>query len=227
MNLAFLIAILTGLVLFFALFYLFGSLHYQEANQHRFNPVSYFPYEQFEGDNDVFLTFARIFAGAFLVAQGLAAVLLLSAEEPNAAMKSFSIIVAIFGGMEMVLLFFLLLLPARYARAHIFVVVFYFCVSVLYGVLGGTLLYGQAVYDAVLAHTLWIILMVLGFIVLALLINPRFTNWAKLHAENTSDGSKIVFRPRFFILAASEWLVLLINIVITFVLLLGLYFLHG
>jgi hypothetical protein len=227
MSLPFLITILTGLVLFFALFYLFGSIHYKEANQHRFNPVSYFPYEQFEGENDVFLTFARIFAGAFLVAHGLASVLLLSAEEPNAVTKSFSVIVAILGGMEMVLLFFLLLLPAKYARAHIFVVVFYFCVSVLYGVFGGTLLFDQAAYDATLAHTLGIILMVLGFVVLALLINPRFTTWARLHAENTSDGSKIVFRPRFFILAASEWLVLLINILITTILLLGLYFLHG
>ncbi|OPZ34519.1 MAG: hypothetical protein BWY98_01047 [Tenericutes bacterium ADurb.BinA155] len=227
MNLGFLIAVCSGLILFFILFYLFGTLHYHKAEDHRFNPLSYFPYEEFEGPNDAFLSLARIFAGAFLIAQGLSAVLLLGAEEPNATMKTFSILVAILGGMEMVLLFFLLLLPAKYARAHIFVVVFYFCISVLYGVLGGSLLYGQAVYNDALAKTLGIILMVLGFIVLALLINPRFTNWARLHAENTSDGEKIVFRPRFFILAASEWLVLILNIIMTILILLGLYFLHG
>jgi hypothetical protein len=52
-------------------------------------------------------------------------------------------------------------------------------------------------------------------------------NWARLHAENTGDGDKVIFRPKFFILAASEWAVLLINLLVSVVLVLGLYFIRN
>lgn len=227
MSLAWAVAETSALILFFALFFVFGSIHYRKENGNRFKPTSYFPYEQFMGQGDYALTLARIFSGAFLISQGLISVLILGISEPDGVIRSFSYIVAVAAAVEMILLFFLLLLPAQYTKAHIFVVVFYFCCTVLYAVMAGSYLYGQSNYNTVLSLVFGIIEWLLGFLILLLLVNPRFMNWARLHAENTGDGDKVIFRPKFFILAASEWAVLLINLLVSVVLVLGLYFIRN
>jgi len=221
MNLGLAIADLSALLLFFVLWNVFGRIHYRKAYDKHFRSFSFFPYEMFMGKSDVFLSFARIFAAGFLIAQGLSSILLLQLSEGSAILIAYVTIVGILGAAEMVLLFFLLLLPAQYSKGHIFVVVFYYCSTVLYAVTGGLFLLTRSQYQLI-GIVLAIALFTLGFGVLFLLINPKFSYWAKLHVENDKEGEVVVFRPRFFILAASEWLVMIINVLATFILILGL-----
>jgi len=221
MNLGLAIAVLSTLVISFILWNVFGRLHYRKAWDKPFRSFSFFPYELFMGKPDIFLTFARIFSAGFLLAQGLSSVLLLQLTEASAILVAYVMIVGVLGAAEMVLLFFLLLLPAKYSKGHIFVVVFYYCSTVLYAVTGGLFLLARS-QNQLLGLILAIAMFVIGFGVLFLLINPRFAYWAKLHVENDKEGEVVVFRPRFFILAASEWIVMLANIISTFLLILGL-----
>lgn len=50
----------------------------------------------------------------------------------------------------------------------------------------------------------------LGFAVL--LMSPQMGKWAELHSTMNQDGSTYCTRPKFFILAATEWFALLANV---------------
>jgi hypothetical protein len=52
----------------------------------------------------------------------------------------------------------------------------------------------------------------LGFATLLIMLNPRLRNWANMNAKTEEDGTVVIVRPRFFILAFSEWLVIFINL---------------
>ena len=45
-------------------------------------------------------------------------------------------------------------------------------------------------------------------VVLILLANPKLSNWAKMDEQINEDGSKQVIRPKYFVLAYSEWILL-------------------
>jgi len=45
----------------------------------------------------------------------------------------------------------------------------------------------------------------ISLILLILIINPKLKNWAKLDESVNSDGEKIFIRPKFFVLAFTEW----------------------
>lgn len=218
---AWLIAGLVALPVSFGLMILFGCLHYRKISDNRpYSFTSYFPYELYGEPDDIYLALCRVFTGLFLLLDGLSSIILLRLEsQPNAACVTFAILVGVFGLMQMLLLFFLFMLPARYSKAHIYIVVFFFCVSVLYGASAGIYLMNYAA-----AHPLTmgfgIAIASLALLILVLLVNPKFSYWAKLHVAEDKNGEKVVFRPRIFILAASEWLVILIDFLISFLLLL-------
>ena len=68
-----------------------------------------------------------------------------------------------------------------------------------------------------LTSTLLIVIAVLCFLVallsLGTLINPKLKNWPKLDAVSEPDGTVTFKRPRPFVLALSEWLILLLAII--------------
>lgn len=123
------------------------------------------------------------------------------------------------------LLMFMVVLPASYNKQHILVVSLYFGFAALVGLLGGFYLFRLSqggLYPATLVFG--ILSMMLGVINLFIMANPRFASWAKLASEE-EGGEVVVKRPAFFLLAASEWLGILLSVLISVFLSLGVAFL--
>ena len=51
-----------------------------------------------------------------------------------------------------------------------------------------------------------------GIGAMAVLINPKLSNWAKLDSSVDESGAVVERRPKYFVLAFSEWIVLFLAI---------------
>lgn len=59
-----------------------------------------------------------------------------------------------------------------------------------------------------------IISYLLAFFALLLALNPRLSKWSMMDKIEQQDGSIIVLRPKIFVLAVTEWLLILLNVLI-------------
>jgi hypothetical protein len=48
---------------------------------------------------------------------------------------------------------------------------------------------------------------------MSIMVNPKLANWAKLESSVDESGAIVEKRPKYFVLAFSEWLVVLTGVV--------------
>ncbi|MDD3098958.1 MAG: hypothetical protein PHW36_01240, partial [Bacilli bacterium] len=107
------------------------------------------------------------------------------------------------------------IIQAKYVRLHTLVATAYFAVSALAAGAVSIILLNLYISNNRVDFKfllIGILEAMLGFATLLIMLNPRLRNWANMNAKTEEDGTVVIVRPRFFILAFSEWLVIFINL---------------
>lgn len=110
------------------------------------------------------------------------------------------------------LIYLIFIVKFTSVKRHLFISALFFLLTVLNGLMFGLYLQLSPVY--MLDKTYPIISYILGAIALLLVLNPKLSHWSYMDKIEQQDGTVIVLRPRVFVLAFTEWALVLINILI-------------
>lgn len=211
---------LLGLIALFLISYLLlGSVGYKAKNERKFSFLSMFPYEMVGESQRRFWVPIYVSIGLFVLTFVGGIVLTQTYHWPSYGLRILGAVMAGVYLISMSLMVTLLVLPAKFVKAHIKVASGFIASSGLSSVVSGLTLLKVSSFVEVGPLTVGIILIVIGLAVFAFMLNPKFADWARLDAQIGEDGSTSVVRPRLFILAYAEW-VAIISEVISFILLL-------
>lgn len=190
----------------------FASALFRKKRGRRFDIRNEFPFELAEGANPS-LRISRICFILWGVLDASLSFYLLWSIERHSFLLSMSVIFAIFMVARNVAIVALFYIPAYRFKPHFFA-------FVGSGALTG---FGAAISviicanfhafagEAVIPFAIFIGL--LGAGAMLVLANPKLANWAKLESSVDESGAIVEKRPKYFVLAFSEWLVLFLAIV--------------
>ena len=192
---------------FFAMFLFFGIKNYQS----RFKDIKYdirntFPYEinyqQRYLDNvlpNVLLTLYIITSVGFFA--------FFDIKNLNA----FTIFMMASGITFTISSFFLFFADLRYIRLHLLLVtliaVFAFATSASIAVYGFSLFKGND--DNILELVIAIIATLLGLFIFGMMMNPKLNFRLDMKKAITPEGKEVLIRPKYFVMAFSEWMFIL------------------
>ncbi len=97
-------------------------------------------------------------------------------------------------------------------KRHLLVSSLLFILTIINGVMMG--LYLQRSPALIQSPVPSIISYGLAFIALLLAVNPKLSRWSMMDKYEQQDGTIIVLRPKLFVLALTEWVLILLNILI-------------
>lgn len=97
-------------------------------------------------------------------------------------------------------------------KRHLLISSLLFILTILNGLMMG--LYLQRSPELILQQAHPIISYALALIALLLAVNPKLSHWSFMDKIEQQDGTIIVLRPKVFILALTEWALIIINILI-------------
>lgn len=63
-----------------------------------------------------------------------------------------------------------------------------------------------------LGLTSFIISIIIGLFIFVLILNPKLSSWGKMDQVTNDDGTISYARPKFFVLAFSEWMIIIANL---------------
>lgn len=193
------------------IFFGFGILasikHYNRRFSLKYDVRSFFPYElNYEAkfsDNllgNLLLVLSFLFMGAFFCFYN---------NNPNNGFLIFIMIAGIINVLTCTVSFFL---PLKYLKAHLAVVVFLFCFSFLLN--AGIAIAAVSNYSSnknVGLIVLAIIAIIFALIIFIVVLNPKLVHFDKLKKVTNEDGSVKYIRPKYFVLAFSEWICIFLN----------------
>lgn len=202
--------------LFFSLIYLINIRTFKNVAGESFSFLRHFPFELDEdkrNDRHFFLRAAIILIIPLMCASY---VLILKDVYP---LTSLAYIMTISGALSYVLLFFLFIIDTKYVNVHLTLFLLFALTCVINAISAiwlAFLFIDSTLYISILFNdVIGYIIAIFGFIILAvevvILVNPKIKNWAKLEKHVNEDGTIIYKRPKIFILALSEWLLIALN----------------
>ncbi|MCQ2742967.1 MAG: hypothetical protein MJ239_06750 [Bacilli bacterium] len=222
MNQGIAIALISGIAIFLFAYLCLGTFGYKKKNERGFSFLSMFPYEMVGETQRQFLVPIYVAIGLLVLSMVGSVILMETFHWPSYGLR---ILGAVVGGaylISMALMVTLMVLPTKYVKSHIKVASGYIATSALSSVMSGFVLLKVSSFSEVGPMTIGFVLMALGLMVFAFMLNPRFSDWARLEKEIGDDGSVSVVRPRRFILAYAEWIALLNEVVSLILILIGL-----
>lgn len=219
-------ALILGPVLLFGLMVGYGLLA-KRSEKKPYDFFSYFPYELYEDSRGLYLG-VRVLEGLYLLSTlGLSAYLLATFWDYTVSARSYLIGIGIasfaVGATELLLT----LVTPRNPKEHL--LLFYGfggLVSIAVAMYGSFLFTlsknGGQVAVPLLAFA--IVLFVFALASFLVVLNPALTKWDRLEAQAQADGTVIYVRPRPFVLAISEWLLIVLHLVALIIAVLGYSF---
>ena len=215
------IALSAVLVLSLALLLSFGSLGYKRQNKRNFSFLCEFPFEFVEG-NDPFSKASSFFVISLAASSALCCTCCLwnSALLVYLPLGIALVLLGVFRAVGLVLLF---RVPAYHFKFHSLLTVLYFCFSAFLSCLQAIFFLNMRSSDDPVPT---IVLVVLEFVIalaLCLLaINPKIASWTELESTGTADGGVEIHRPKPFVLAASEWTAIALELASSLIFLFGI-----
>ena len=202
------IGFVLGSILMFLTFMLFSFFHYHAKWSIKYSIANMFPFElNYRG------TFGENFFGNIsyilsLIATG-AAYFLVGFNTTD----GIKITIMIFGFLQIVVMFFILFVSTEHLKVHLLCdalfFVFEFVVPALFFV-GAFRDMQNSTF-----HPLQIAIYVMSGVALLatsiLILNPRLTTSLKMETKTNEKGEEIKTRPRFIVLALSEWILMFIH----------------
>ncbi len=203
---------------------LFGLSNFQETFKTKFSLLNMFPYELSSHNQGKMIMFYRFFLYLYVAFSLTPALLMVSKFMQLPGYMSYLIMISILFVINAVTFLTLHIIQAKYVRLHSLIATVYFAISVLASGAVAIVLFNLYISNNQLDVTylvLGIFTAMAGFATLLIMLNPRLRNWAELNSQTNEDGTVVIVRPRIFILAFSEWLVIFINFAVLIMLLIA------
>ena len=210
--LSWLLATMAPTIVFFGLMMLFGF-----RRRRGYSLLTQFPFEMIEGGDWT----ARILFYLYAVCEALCGGYMLFTNDLHPQLLPFSILYMVLMVLKAIAFAAMVSVPAYEFKPHIFSFTFFGALNVLSIALSTILLANLIGANQPLALAFAILVGLVGLGSLALLVNPRLAHWTELKSTVESDGTVTTSRPRPFVLAFTEWLMILFSLAGTLLALLG------
>ena len=196
----------------FTIFMVFSMLNYKKRYNVTYNLRNMFPYE-FNYET----TFKdNLIGNIFLVATSVGLVLFYVSFFQSIGSYGLPIITMVAGIVASVMMPFISFVPIKMIRMHLFVDVLFFIMTFLTSASFGLIMLNEyQVFMQAKSLVMAIVNFVFALGVFAILMNPKLTHWGDLEEVENSDGTKYYKRPKYFVLAFSEWLIMFFMIAST------------
>lgn len=112
------------------------------------------------------------------------------------------------------LIYLIFIVKFSSVKRHLFISALFFLLTILNGLMFGLYLRFSPVFMVDRVYP--VISYVLGALALLLVLNPKLSHWSYMDKIEQQDGTVIVLRPKLFVLAFTEWALIIINILIMF-----------
>ena len=113
------------------------------------------------------------------------------------------------------------MVPAYETKPHLLSFVLFGGLLALSSIVGTILLFNMSYINLPLAIVFGVIAGCASLFTLGAIVNPKLSGWSKMLTTMDEDGNVDASRPRPFILAFTEWLLLFANVIATTFSLLG------
>ncbi|MBQ4255279.1 MAG: hypothetical protein II721_04705 [Bacilli bacterium] len=214
------IASFVGLAFFFVMGFL--SFFRKRVKKPRYDFLTDFPFEFYDGINQTSIL-SRF---GFLVYQLAFIVIAFSGFSITAipGLNAYIIFLLALFFIKGTSFVFLLFVPASNEKIHMVFALSSFILEAICSFVIG-LVYFQFTSDsyAIFGWVFSVISWVLTAVNLSLVLNPRLANWTKMNVVEDMDGAHLE-KPRPFILAFSEWIVILSDFLLLILLIVSLGF---
>lgn len=208
------------LALSLALVLVLGGMGYRRQNKRGFSFLCEFPFELVEG-GDSFSKASSFFA----IVLSASSALCCTCSLWNASFLPYlalSILLAVFGLLRAVGMVLLYRIPAYQFKFHSLLTVLYFCFSALIACLEAIVFLNMRTVELIPSVAFMALEFLFGVLLCLLAINPKLAHWTELESSGTKDGGVEIHRPKPFVLAASEWAAMLLDVCSSLVFLLGI-----
>ena len=191
-------------VFLFAGFLFFSIMNYKERFKSNYDLRNHFPYElNFESP------YKENFLGNTLLllatASGIAFYVLFDNNKTN----GYFMFIMIGGIVHLLAMFFLVFVPLKLLKSHLVLVTLDIILSFLipFALAISASFRFYHTNDAI--YMIFIIIpAVICLWVFIMMMNPKLTNWSRMDKKKNEDGSITYTRPRYFILALYEWMLM-------------------
>jgi hypothetical protein len=219
-------ALILGPLFLFGLMLTYGLLA-KRSQKKEYDFLSYFPYEFYEDSRGAYLG-TRLFQGLYLLATTGLSLYLLSSFYAYAGLGfSYLIGIAVFsfalGAVELLLT----IVTPRNPKEHLLLFYLFGGLLSITVAMMGSFLYALYKKTPASGSVLLLFALILFFLALCaflVLLNPKLQKWDRLEAQAEKDGTVTFVRPRPFVLAASEWLLIALHLLALLVATFGYFF---
>lgn len=197
-------------VIFFLLTIVFSLSNYRTKQGRNYSFLNEFPYELSQGVEQrfvIYLYFSQMMQALGFVLFGFYAFVDLA--------HYFGIILIVSWTLTALLGASIFFVKLRSMKGHIAIVACLITFTLVNAVFLGIYIFKTIYLDAPLI--LPIICWILAAIVAFLAINPALKRWPFMDKIEQQDGTIIILRPKFFVLAYTEWAIIFINMLLLLV----------
>ena len=193
-------------LLSFLTFFFFLFQNKKEENL-PFSFRQYFLYEGFGGRKNNLL---RILQSSFLLLNALSSILFYFLPiDQSLTSKYYFLLLAIFFLITDVLYFFLTFVDFRKEKLRIALFMFFGAFITIANGMGGFILLSisrKTLENKALPLTFAVLSFLFALLSFLPLLNPKLNNYSKMENVTEKDGSSHLERPKFFVMAYSEWI---------------------
>lgn len=218
------IASFVFIVLSFVGMIFLGKINYLQEEKMKYSFLSMFPYELSSKSRGKFYIFYRICLYLYVAFSFTPILFLFLKYQHYQSLTSFIIFLSVLFVIQAVIFLSLNIIEAKYIKTHALIATLYFAFSLLTSGGGAIFLINMFIKspDGYLKELiLGILLAIVALALLVIMLNPRLKKWPELEQVINEDGSQELKRPKLFILAFSEWLVVFLNFIAQIIILLA------
>lgn len=110
------------------------------------------------------------------------------------------------------LIYLIFIVKFSSVKRHLMISALFFLFTILNGLMYGLYLQLSPVF--MIDKTYAIISYILAALALMFVVNPKLSHWSYMDKIEQQDGTIIVLRPKLFVLAFTEWALIIINILL-------------
>ena len=198
-------------------FIAFSFTNYKERFHLPYDLRNHFPYElNYESK------FKDNFLGNLLLALAIGCGIAFYITFDSAKQNGYFLFVMVGGIIHLLSIFFLAFVPLKLTKSHLALVTLEIVLSFLIPfaiAINASLTYNTSKDNSYL--TFIILPTILCIAIFILIMNPKLTKWSKMDEKKNEDGTTTYLRPRYFILAFYEWILLFFSLIIQLVVILS------
>ena len=197
------IGLISSSILFFFAFFLFGILYYKKRFNLPYDIRNTFPYEI----NYQVKFLDNIFVNIFLILSLVSSIgYFIFFDIKN--IYGVNLVIVISGILLAILIFFLFFADLKYLRFHLLLLVLTaiaaFVLPAGVAILG--FIHYQADHSDIFSLIIFIISALLALFIFGVMMNPKLNFRLEMDKEIDKNGNEKLVRPKYFVLAFSEWI---------------------